>query len=101
MRVQVQDISQDWDVVLIKNISKNGALFSCQKELKEGMLLNLKINIPLSRDPVHCVGKVVRVQAGDVPKSYEAGVSFTEISDADAALITQTVENLRPKDQGK
>ena len=101
IRLQIQGgASKDWDMILISNISRGGLLFSYAKELKEGMILNFKINIALNKNPIYCVGRVVRAKALGNAKIYEAGISFTEISEADADLINQTVEEFLSKNPG-
>lgn len=98
VRVQIQGgASKDWDMVLIKNISKGGLLFGYTTELKEGMILNFKINIALNKNPIVCAGQVIRVQAIGNPKIYEAGISFTQISESDAETIGAVVDEFLAK----
>ena len=98
VRIQIQGaFSKDWDMVLIENISKGGLFFRTPTELKPGMVLNFKINIALNKHVISCVGRVVRVRPVGNPVLYEAGVSFTEINESDAALINSTVEEFLAK----
>ena len=97
--IQIQGASEAWDMVLIKNISRGGLSFVYPNELREGMILNLKINIAFNAHPVYCVGKVVRVRAGGNPKSYEAGILFSEIPDAAANLIERIVKKFLSENQ--
>lgn len=98
VRIQIQGaFSKNWDMVLIENISKGGLFFRTPTELKPGMLLNFKINIALNKHAISCVGRVVHVKPVGEPVLYEAGVSFTEIDESDAALINSTVEKFFAK----
>lgn len=99
--IKIQGASEEWDMVLIKNISRGGLSFVYHQGLREGMILDLKINIALNTHPVYCAGKVVHVQISGNPKSYEAGVLFSEINDADANLIDRTVEKFLSENQSK
>ncbi len=99
--MQFQGVSKDWDMILIKNISKGGLLFNYDDELKIGTTLNLKINIALNKNPIHCIGKVVRMETSGNPITYEAGVYFTEINNADAEMIEKTVEKFLSEEKNR
>ena len=98
VRIQIQSgLTKDWDVLVIRNISRGGMLFTYHKQLSEGMILNLKINVALNKDPIYCKGKVIHVRAFGDPRIYEAGVCFTEISVSDGDLISRVVEDIISK----
>ena len=98
VRFQVQGgASQDWDMILISNISRGGLLFSYAKELEEGITLNFKINIALNTNPIFCTGRVTWAKAPGSSKIYETGIAFTGIKDSDADLINHTVEEFLSK----
>ena len=98
VRFQIQgEVSRDWDMILISNISRGGLLFSYAKELKEGIVLSFKINIALNTNLIFCTGRVTRAKALGNSKMYETGVAFTEIKEADAILINNTVEKFLSK----
>ena len=65
----------DWDVVMIHNISRGGMLFRIELPLKAGAILALKINIGLNKEAISCYAKVIHVKAL-APESYfcEVGV---------------------------
>ena len=77
----------EWDIILIKDISRLGLSFPYGKPLKEGALLNLKINLGLEYGTVQCVGKVSRTNELGAAKAREIGVVFTKISESDGDLI--------------
>ena len=98
VRIQIQGaLSRGWDMVLIENISKGGLFFRTPTELKQGMVLNFKINVALNKHAISCVGKVVRARAARDPRLYEIGISFTQIEESDANLINSTVEEFLAK----
>ena len=98
VRIQIHGgMSRDWDMVPIENIGKGGLFFKTFTELKEGMVLNFKINIALNKHAISCVGKVVRARAARDPRLYEIGISFTQIEESDANLINSTVEEFLAK----
>ena len=99
--VRVQNgADNDWDVVLIHNISRGGLLFRIESDVKVGAILTFKINIALNKEAIACLGEVIHVKSlGASTKLCEVGVSFTQISEADAHLISTTVEGLLTKER--
>ncbi len=93
VRIQAQagGAFAEWDIVLIKDIGRLGLSFNCDKPLKEGALLNLKINISLDQKAITCVGKVLRVEEMGATNVRRVGVAFVDLSESDAVLIDQLV----------
>ena len=81
-----------WNIVFIRNISKGGVLFSCDKGYLPGALLRLSIDILESQSHVECTASVVRSQATVESQIYDVAVEFKEIQPADAELIEASVE---------
>ena len=81
-----------WDMVTTRNLSAGGVLLNHNKGLKQGSLLEMQVNFPLSEDPINCVGKVLRFK--DVPLSpiVEMAAMFTEIDDKIVRLIDRAAE---------
>lgn len=88
-----------WDIVLIKDISRLGLSFHYDRSLKEGTLLNLKVNLGLERGTVECEGKVIRVREFGATKMQEVGVGFAGLSESDSQLIDQAAAEFYPKEQ--
>jgi hypothetical protein len=84
--------SNDWDSVILKNVSAGGALFFYNKDLEIGTLLYLKIYVPKAILIINCVGKIIRI---DKPKSTSMlgiAIKFTEIGEKEEELISKSVE---------
>ncbi len=84
--------SNDWDSVILKNLSAGGALFFYNKELEIGTLLSLKIYVPEAILIINCVGKVIRI---DKPKStsmYGIAIKLIDIGEQEKEVINTAVE---------
>ena len=77
----------EWDIVLIKDIGRVGLSFTYDKPMKEGMLLNMKLNLGLDRGAIECAGKVVRAKGLGATKIQEVGVTFINLNESDAGSI--------------
>ncbi len=81
-----------WTIVNLENISLGGILFNHTEAFKKGTRLNIKIKIRPDKQPVQCVGEVVRGQKlGDL-RLYESAVQFTEVNSDDRILIHEALE---------
>jgi c-di-GMP-binding flagellar brake protein YcgR len=89
LRLQVKGAGafEQWDIVLIRDISRLGISFLYDKALKEGMLLNLRINFGVEGEVIQCAGKIVRSELITGTKSYDIGVEFISIGEADSDRI--------------
>ncbi len=84
--------SNDWDPIILKNVSVEGALFFYNKDLEIGTLLYLKIYVPKAILIINCVGKIIRI---DKPRSTSMiciAIKFTEIGEKEKEIINTTVE---------
>ncbi len=92
---EAQEIeSNDWDSVILENISAGGALFFYNKDLEIGTLLYLKIYVPKAILIINCVGKIIRI---DKPRSTSMtciAIKFTEIGEREKELINKSVEGV-------
>ena len=70
--------------VMTKNISADGARFeTLDTDLKEGAVVEIKLEIPDAPNPIHATGKVVwrkKVSLED-GAPYDCGLEFTEIEE--------------------
>ena len=80
---------------LSKNISKGGICLIVYDELKKDDLLDLKIFLPDTNNPVEAMGQVVWASEfiiGDkIGKRYDVGIEFVKISDKDKDRIDRYV----------
>ena len=69
--------------VTTKDLSCEGLRFTNNEELKEGLLLELNMNIPNTPNPVHVNGKVVWAKSLSTEdgSSFDVGVEFIKIEE--------------------
>lgn len=72
-------VSDSGDVFEALNISVGGILFNFHKAIPVGSILHLSLNIPGRKKPINCKAKVRRVEEVKKNKTYEIGVSITQI----------------------
>jgi type II secretory ATPase GspE/PulE/Tfp pilus assembly ATPase PilB-like protein len=76
-----------------KNISAGGLLFVSSDPVTVGAILELKIELADSNEPVECLVKVVRVQDIEEDRNYEVAGHFLDITSADRARLNKYVES--------
>ena len=76
-----------------KNIGAEGLLFSCDKKLATGTLLDLEIIFSKKPDPIYLTGKVRWCkEIGDSEKkTFEVGVQFSSINKNHVLLLIKYV----------
>ncbi len=84
--------SNDWDSVILKNVSAGGALFFYNKDLEIGTLLYLKIYVPKAILIINCVGKIIRIDKPKPTSMFGIAIKFTEIGEKEEELINKSVE---------
>lgn len=85
----------DWDIVLLKDISRSSLSFQHDRPFGEGDLLDLKINIGSDNTPISCRGEVVRVEEAGISRAHEIAVVFVDIQPKDMERIQKTIDELR------
>ncbi len=83
--------SNDWDTVILKNISAGGALFFYNIELEIGTLLYLKIYVPNTALIINCVGKVTRIEQFEPTSVFTNSIKFIDIGKKEKETINTTV----------
>ena len=65
------------------NISSLGIRFESEKKLKEGVVIELKLEIPKAPNPVHAQGKLVWVKKLTLEDAspYDIGMEFLKIEE--------------------
>lgn len=86
MPLQMSYVMEEEDTIckgVTKNISSLGIRFECEKELKEGATLELKLEIPKAPNPVHAQGKLVWVRKLTLEDTslYDIGMEFLKIEE--------------------
>ncbi len=66
-----------------KNISSLGISFESDRQLKDGSLLELKLEVPKAANPVHAHGKLAWVKKQSLAdnSSYDVGMEFVKIEE--------------------
>ena len=77
------DGENKWDMVFLKNLSAGGALFSYDKEVKMGQLLEFIINFPRNRGPIKCEAMVLRIENSPNAFANRIAACFTDIKEND------------------
>jgi hypothetical protein len=94
--------SDDWDSVILKNVSKGGALFFYNKDLGLDTLLDLKIYLPKAILIINCVGKIIRSHKPQLESMFTIAVKFIDIGDREKELTNKAVEGISEQEnQGK
>jgi hypothetical protein len=83
-----------YDIVSLRNLSAAGLLFTYSGELKEGTVLDFKIQVPALPLPIHCTGKVVRIEKTKPKPLYHVAVDFAEANDKELKAIDQVAREL-------
>lgn len=86
------DGESKWDMVFLKNLSAGGALFSYDKEVKMGQLLDFIINVPRSRGPIQCEAMIVRVENSPNAFTNRIATCFTDIKENDILDIDRLAQ---------
>jgi c-di-GMP-binding flagellar brake protein YcgR len=92
-RYEGQEISSArWDLVVLKDLSAGGALFSYGKYLKLCSLLDLKIDVSTDTPTIRCAGRVTRIEQSQPHSLLHIATEFTDIKEKEKEMINTTVE---------
>lgn len=75
-----------------KNISASGLLFYANEPVPIGSILDCKIQLPNSQNPIRSLARVVRVDETGQPNSYNIAVCFLDITGAERSKLDKFVE---------
>lgn len=64
-----------------KNVSASGMMINLDKKLSTGIEAAIDMHAPDTLNPIHCIGKVIRVTAADKPGRHNCGIIFTGIEE--------------------
>ncbi len=86
-----------WNIVVLRNIGKEGLLFTYDEPIPAGTCLNLCIHVPFRSGPIECEARVLRCELVPPHKIiHEVAVQFTRISALDSELIDRAAKGLKP-----
>ncbi len=95
MRKISGNVAGDWDLILLRDISKSSLSFNYNRTLQEGDLLDLKISIGAAVEPIICRGEIARLVSTGPTQAHEVAVVFVDISQADVKKIETCIEEAR------
>ena len=75
-----------------KNISAGGLLFTTPESITPGTIVELKIELPDTSQPIECLSRVVRAEEVREEKDYEIAVCFLDLSGLDRSKLVKFVE---------
>lgn len=84
-----------WMLVFVKNISAGGMLFNVEQPAAVGAALELRIDMLSGREPISCLGRVVRCKPIEGYPLYEVAVQFDRIDEPDRRYLDRLAELLR------
>ncbi len=86
--------SAGWDWVVLKDLSIGGVLFSYNKNLEVGTLLDLKIDVSAFTPAIHCVGRVTRIEKSQLHSTLQVAIEFEDIDEQEKELINKIAEEI-------
>ena len=86
--------SAGWDWVVLKDLSVGGALFSYNKYLEVGSLLDLIVDASASTPAVTCVGRVTRIEQSQPPSTLHFAIEFLNIDEQEKELVNKIAEEI-------
>ena len=84
------DAQGTWLLSPMKNLSRIGANFLCDKPFSVGTLLELQVLLPMAKDPLRLLAKVVRARPGPIG-CMEHSVTFEAADATTAAMLDHAV----------
>jgi len=75
-----------------KDISAGGLLFVSNEPVTIGSILELKIELPDSKEPIECLARVVRIEEREADQNYNIAVCFLDITGAQKARMNKYVK---------
>ncbi|HAJ57355.1 MAG TPA: hypothetical protein DCL35_06260 [Candidatus Omnitrophica bacterium] len=73
------------------NLSAGGILFFAGETINVGGIVELKLELPDSQEPVSCLAKVVRVEEIEEGKKYHIAIQFLDITSSDRMRVDKFV----------
>jgi type II secretory ATPase GspE/PulE/Tfp pilus assembly ATPase PilB-like protein len=73
------------------NLSAGGLLFYANEAVAVGALVEVKLELPDSKDPIVCLAKVVRVEEIESGRKYNIAVQYMDITSAYRARINKFI----------
>ena len=97
------DIGNDgcWEMVTTQNLGAGGVLFNYDKEIPVGSIIDMLINFPQIKNPVSCIGRVLRIDKTNPLALIKIAANFIDISQQDQQEINRAAEEFYSKLSGR
>jgi hypothetical protein len=95
------DCQQDWQMVTTQNLGAGGVLFNYDKEIPVGSIIDILINFPQIKNPVNCIGRVLRIDKTGSSALIKIAANFIDISQQDQQEISKAAEEFYSKLSGR
>jgi hypothetical protein len=90
VRSDVQEMGpDDWNSVILMNLSAGGAFFYSKKDLGIGTLLDFKIDMPKPAPTINCTGKIIRSDELQSTSVFCIAIKFVDIGEQEKKLINK------------
>jgi len=66
--------SVKWDIVTIRNLSATGVSFNYTQKIALDTILEFKIALPFTAEPLHCLGQICRIDEETMIKIKSRGI---------------------------
>ena len=86
--------SAGWDWVVLKDLSAGGALFSYNKNLEIGTLLDLIIDVSKYTPAINCVGRVIRIEQSQTHSTRHFAIEFEDTDEQARGRINKIAEEI-------
>lgn len=91
---ELKTSSARWDWVVLKDLSAGGALFSYNKNLEIGTLLDLIIDVSKHTPAINCVGGVTRIEQSQPHSALRFAIEFEDIDEQAKELLNKLAEEI-------
>lgn len=85
-----------WNMAILEDLGAGGALFKYREKLEIGSHVDFQLKSPISRPPITCVGKIIRVDEEPPVPIYNVAVVFLRIREEEREKIEKFVEIFTP-----
>ena len=89
------------DISQTRNISLGGILLTTDIQYAPGTVLTLKLRLPVQRDTVNVLGRVITSKRIVNKLIYDTHIEFMEIDEANREALEQTMNLFLKKEEGK
>lgn len=91
------DKEESADLSQTRNFSQGGMLLTTNKQFEEGTLIKMFIRVPLVKEKIHLIGKVLASKEVVKNLIYETRIAFQNLEDEIEKILKNTVEQFLEK----